>query len=125
MVCGTCGLSETIKLPWIATLRGRVGYAIDRVLLYGTGGVAFTNASDNVTLSGFGTVFNASSTNAGWTIGAGGEVALAQNWTARVEYLYIGTNASLSGTLTSIGNVSETASVHDSLLRAGVNFKFP
>ncbi len=51
--CGAaCTVSETIKLPWIATIRGRFGYAIDRVLLYATGGVAFTNSSDNVTATG-------------------------------------------------------------------------
>src|SRR5205807_4260704 len=74
LVCSVaCTISETVKLPWIATVRGRVGYAIDRVLLYGTGGVAFTHTSDTVTVTGTGTIFTASSTNAGWTIGAGGE----------------------------------------------------
>jgi outer membrane immunogenic protein len=58
--CGAgCTVSETIELPWIATIRGRFGYAIDRVLLFGTGGVAFTHASDNVTATGFGTIFTA------------------------------------------------------------------
>jgi outer membrane immunogenic protein len=123
--CGAaCTISETVKLSWIATIRGRVGYAIDRVLLYATGGVAFTHASDNATATGFGTIFNASSTNAGWTIGAGAEVAFAQNWTAKVEYLYIGTNVSQSGALLGF-NISETAKIHDSLVRAGINFKFP
>jgi len=125
--CGAgCTVSETIKLPWIATIRGRFGYAIDRVLLFGTGGVAFTHASDNVTATGFGTIFTASSTNVGWTIGAGGEVALAQNWTAKIEYLYIATDVKQSGALSVVsGTVSETAKIHDNLIRAGVNFKFP
>jgi outer membrane immunogenic protein len=125
--CGAgCTVSETIKLPWIATIRGRFGYAIDRVLLCGTGGVAFTHASDNVTATGFGTIFTASSTNVGWTIGAGGEVALAQNWTAKIEYLYIATDVKQSGALTVVaGTITETAKIHDSLVRAGVNFKFP
>jgi outer membrane immunogenic protein len=119
-------LSETVKLPWIATIRGRAGIAIDRALLYGTGGVAFTEASDNVTAAGVGTLFSASSVNAGWTIGAGAEFALAQNWTARVEYLYVGTNVKLSGPFSLIaGNINETANVSDSIVRAGVNFKYP
>jgi outer membrane immunogenic protein len=79
--CGvTCTVSETIKLPC----------------------VAFTHASDNVTLTGTGTIFTASSTNVGWTISAGGELALAQNWTAKIEYLYIGTNVKQSGALRSL-----------------------
>ena len=46
--CGAgCTLNDSSKLPWIATARGRLGYAFDRILVFGTGGVAFTNASDN------------------------------------------------------------------------------
>lgn len=125
--CGVaCTISETIKIPWLATVRGRIGVAMDRVLLYGTGGVAFTNVSDNVGATGIGSLFSASSTNTGWTGGAGVEVALGQNWTARAEYLYVQTNASLNGTLGIVGGtVNETATFHDSLVRAGVNFKYP
>jgi outer membrane immunogenic protein len=126
-VCAAvCTGSETVKISWIATLRGRIGYAIDRVLVYATGGGAWTHTSDNVVFNGFGTVFNAS-TNAGWTIGGGGEFAFAQNWTAKFEYLYIGTNVSQTGALPAAigGSVTETAKIHDSLIRAGINFKFP
>jgi hypothetical protein len=50
----------------------------------------------------------------------------SKNWTAKIEYFYIGTNVKQSGALSLIsGTVSETANVHDSLVRAGVNFKFP
>jgi outer membrane immunogenic protein len=119
-------VSENIKIGWIATIRGRIGYAMDRVLLYATGGGAFTHTSDNVTATGIGTIFNASSTNPGWTIGAGAEWAFAQNWTARVEYLYVATNVSQSGAIPVVGGtITETGNVHDNLIRAGVNFKFP
>lgn len=127
-VCNVaCTGSETVKLPWIATLRGRIGYAMDRVLIYLTGGAAWTHTSDNVVVNGSGTVFSASSTNTGWTIGGGGEFAFAQNWTAKVEYLYIGTNVSQTGALpAAVGtSVTETAKIHDNLIRAGFNFKFP
>jgi outer membrane immunogenic protein len=127
LACGAgCTISETVKIPWIATVRGRFGYAADRVLFYGTGGVAFTNSSDNVTATGFGTIFNASSTNVGWTIGAGAEVAFAQNWTAKIEYLYVGTKVSQSGAIPVIGGTpTESGNIHDSLIRAGINFKYP
>ena len=125
--CGVgCTVSENIKIGWIATIRGRIGYAMDRVLLYATGGGAFTHTSDNVTATGIGTIFNASSTNPGWTIGAGAEWAFAQNWTARVEYLYVATNVSQSGAIPVVGGtITETGNVRDNLIRAGVNFKFP
>jgi outer membrane immunogenic protein len=125
--CGVgCTVSENIKIGWIATVRGRIGYAMDRVLLYATGGAAFTHTSDNVTATGNGTIFNASSTNAGWTIGAGGEWAFAQNWTGRIEYLYVGTKVNQSGALPVVGGtLTESGNIHDSLIRAGINFKFP
>ncbi len=123
-------VSQTVKIPWIATVRGRFGYAADRVLFYGTGGVAFIRTSDNITGTTFGfsgTLFNASTTSTGWTAGAGVEWAFAQNWTAKVEYLYVAANVSqatapipiIGGTLTGSGNI------HDNLIRAGINFKYP
>jgi outer membrane immunogenic protein len=117
-----------VKLPWIATVRGRAGIAIDGALgalLYGTAGVAFTHASASVTTAAFGTILNTSSTNVGWTAGLGGEAAFAQNWTARIEYLYIGTDVKFSGPLGIGGTMSQTAKVSDNLFRVGINFKYP
>jgi outer membrane immunogenic protein len=70
------------------TARGRVGYAVDRVLFYATGGLAWVDNEINMTLVGFG-AFNSSNTHIGWTVGGGVEWALADAWTAKVEYLYI------------------------------------
>jgi outer membrane immunogenic protein len=120
--------TESVKLPWVATVRGRVGIAIDGALgalLYGTAGVAFTHASACVTTAALGTILNTSSTNVGWTAGLGGEAAFAQNWTARIEYLYIGTDVKFSGPLGIGGTMSQTAKVSDNLFRVGINFKYP
>ena len=59
-------------------MRGRVGYALDRFLVYGTGGAAFGNVRAN-----FPNDPVSSATKAGWTVGAGVEVALARNWSAK------------------------------------------
>jgi outer membrane immunogenic protein len=125
--CGVaCTVNETIKIGYVATIRGRVGVAIDRVLVFGTGGVAFTKTSDNVTVNGGPTVFNASTTNTGWTAGVGAEFAFAQNWTAKVEYLYVGTKVNQSGVIPVVGGtLTESGNIHDSLIRVGVNFKYP
>jgi outer membrane immunogenic protein len=118
-------LSGMSGFPYIGTLRARSGYAIDRLLLYGTAGVAFTNASEVITAAG-GTIFSATSNNLGWTAGAGVEFAFAQNWTMKAEYLYIATNVNLTGPLAILGGtVTETAKANDSLIRVGVNFKYP
>jgi outer membrane immunogenic protein len=125
--CGFgCTLSQTAKIAWLGTIRGRVGLALDRVLLYATGGGAFSNLSNTITATGFGTIYNASATDTGWVLGGGVELALAQNWTTRLEYLYVQTNASLTGGLALIGgSVTQTGTVKDSIVRVGVNFKYP
>ncbi|MCA0424397.1 MAG: outer membrane beta-barrel protein [Proteobacteria bacterium] len=101
--------TETINLKsqasWLATLRARAGYAVlDRMLVYGTGGLAFsqlrTSAAqvaviNTVPLSGGTTTTTQvnsatsdSSTRTGWALGAGVEVAISRSITLRGEYLH-------------------------------------
>jgi high affinity Mn2+ porin len=78
------------------TLRGRFGYAFDHWLVYGTGGVAWTyDKLVRTQLAGMpvggnvaiGTTEAALLWRWGWAAGAGVEVPIAQNWTAKLEYL--------------------------------------
>jgi outer membrane immunogenic protein len=78
------------KLSWLATVRGRVGWAMDRTLFYGTGGVAFANLKDTITDTWFPISASTNSSVTGWTAGGGIEYALRDHWTAKVEYLHIG-----------------------------------
>ena len=77
----TCGAISAVVTPpvscqtqsqWLATVRGRVGYAFDRILLYGTAGAAFGNIQTGLNPP---STFD-SSIEAGWTVGAGLEVRL-------------------------------------------------
>ncbi|VTZ49728.1 Autotransporter outer membrane beta-barrel domain-containing protein [Methylocella tundrae] len=68
------------------SIRGRVGYAWDRVLIYGTGGVAFAGLNGSISTP-FG-YDSASSTRVGWTVGGGLEYAVTNNWSIRAEYRY-------------------------------------
>jgi len=77
------------------SIRGRVGFAWDRLLIYGTGGVAFggfktvLNFSGTATPGGpFVTNGNFSSTRVGWTAGGGIQYAITNNWSVRAEYRY-------------------------------------
>ncbi|MEJ0094873.1 MAG: outer membrane protein [Methylocella sp.] len=68
------------------SVRGRVGYAWDRILVYATGGVAFAGVDNSIsTPFGFD---SASSTRVGWTVGGGVEYAITNNWSVRGEYRY-------------------------------------
>src|SRR5580704_10016115 len=113
-----CAPGCTTQNDWLGTLRGRLGYAFDRFLPYITGGLA---AGDiRATTPGFA---GASQTNLGWTLGAGVEVAIAGNWSAKAEYLHVGLgnfNCGLACGLVTPDNVSLQAD----LVRGGVNYRF-
>jgi outer membrane immunogenic protein len=110
------------KNSWLATARARAGYAVDRVLFYGTAGGAFGNIEGNT----LGTTFQ-NTTKAGWTAGAGIEAAFTDNWTARVEYLFIdlqnGTLPTILGTIPATPGTT-TVKFDASLIRLGVDYKF-
>jgi len=121
-----CPLGCQIKTDWFGTARGRVGYAWDRVMVYATGGAAFGDVKASI--NGIGTT---SDTNIGWTVGAGLEGAIAQNWTAKIEYLYVDLGKTDCGVLVCapaggalfggpIGSMDFTMHV----VRAGVNYRF-
>lgn len=79
----------TVDNNWNSTLRARAGVALDRFLIYGTGGLAVGNITTKVSGAGSDT-----GTHAGWTIGGGIEAAFTDNIIGRLEYRYTdyGTN---------------------------------
>jgi outer membrane immunogenic protein len=130
--CGFfCTLNETVEIDAFGTARLRAGVAVDRFLLYSTAGLAWTSAKDNVSATGGNltlNIVNIQATKIGWTVGAGVEVAIAGGLSAKVEYLYIDTEG-LSGSapfpfLLGGGTATETANIHDSIVRAGLNYRF-
>ena len=111
---------------WLSTVRGRAGYAFDRFLVYGTGGAAFGNVRAN-----FSTDPVTSSIEAGWTVGAGVEVALARNWSAKAEYLFVNLANGSCTTDCAISDASGTPVIpnvavkfNDSIVRGGINYRF-
>jgi outer membrane immunogenic protein len=117
-VCATDGggLCQT-QQSWVGTTRARFGYAFDRWLPYVTGGAAYGNIQ---AVQPTGTT---TANNIGWTAGAGMEVALDRNWSAKVEYLHINL-----GTDVLFGSASGTPTlavpVTNNLVRAGINYRF-
>lgn len=88
------------KFDWLATLRGRLGYAFDRFQVYGTGGLAFLKETERrrqfkstaalATQTETDSFFSEtdSAVRQGWTLGAGGEYAISDSWSLKGEYLY-------------------------------------
>jgi outer membrane immunogenic protein len=131
-------LSEQ-KLDWFGTVRLRGGYVTGNALWYVTGGYAYGKISSNesalrgpgaVGFAAFAGAGNVSSTRGGWTLGGGAETKLSDNWSAKIEYLYMDL-----GTLTNGYTVFTTAAApaavfasnskfEDHIIRFGVNYSF-
>ncbi len=113
---GSTGGTSTSN-SWLSTVRGRIGYAADRFMPYITGGGAF--GTINASAPG---LAGGSATNAGWTLGAGLEFAIAGNWTAKAEYLYVDLGRFNCGV--GCGAPTDNVSFNTNLIRGGVNYRF-
>jgi outer membrane immunogenic protein len=98
--------------PWFGTLRARAGYAMNNVLFFGTLGMAY--GGGKVEWAGV------SETNVhfGWTAGAGIEVGLTPNWSAKAEFLYVDLSDQRYNMFG--GNTG----FESSILRFGANYRF-
>jgi outer membrane immunogenic protein len=79
------------SVDYLATVTGRAGLALDYVLLYAKGGVAFTTVEfDASFISGDSrTSIKNDFDRTGWVAGIGMEVALTRNWTVGIEYAHM------------------------------------
>jgi outer membrane immunogenic protein len=114
-------LSGTTQMPWFATLRGRLGWAFDRVLVYATAGGAGAEFTSNFTVAG--NTAPTTVTSGTWTAGGGLELALTDNLSARVEYLYFDTGNVAVGSIA--GPTTVTSRLQDNIVRAGLNYRWP
>ena len=120
-------IHSQVKTDWLATLTGRVGYAMNNWLLYAKGGAGWARQTyGGYATSGGATVLvnDITDTRTGWTVGGGVEWGFGRNWSAFLEYDYLdfGTKsyALTSTTSTSTYDVKSSASE----LKAGVNYRF-
>ena len=122
--------SDSSKTDVSGTVRGRLGYAFDSVLLYGTGGWAWSTGNATRTQTGspltgntvVGTVETVNVNRNGWTIGTGLAWGFLPNWNVFGEYRYTDWG---SNTLTfPIAQRSTTNSTTANLIEFGVNYKF-
>jgi iron complex outermembrane receptor protein len=122
LCAGGCLTNNT----WLSTVRGRLGYAFDRFLVYGTAGAAFGNVRANFTNDPV-----SSATKAGWTVGAGVEVGFARNWSAKAEYLFVDLANGSCTTDCAIADANGPPLIpnvavkfNESIVRGGINYRF-
>lgn len=127
-------LTTTVKQPmFITTVRPRVGWTFDHVMVYATGGYAFATYqvvdSYNFTVGLPGTQGDVTAKLSGWTAGAGVEYAFYKGMSLKLEYLYLGmgsftTNIAAPPPTASPTNIIVRHSLSDSMIRLGLNFHF-
>jgi outer membrane immunogenic protein len=135
-------MTNATHATWLATIRGRLGVTFDRTLLYVTGGAAFGEVKTTDTFCAFGCLplflpgafssVSASTTRVGWTAGVGLEHAITNNWSLKLEYLYV----DLGSFSTSIppcplclgvpiaSDVTVNHRYSDNIVRVGINYRF-
>ena len=119
----------TTKEDWLATARARFGLTpVDRWLVYGTGGVAVADVAAGIANASGTTAFpEESHVRPGWTAGGGVEAAIVGNWSAKLEYLYVGleNHAYFVPTPNNphLTNRAGGVPLNDNIVRGGINYK--
>lgn len=151
--CAPSGFSVTSSVgsDWLATVRGRVGFAADKWLFFASGGVAVTNLKGSFAYTDNCFIVPAcggapggpltteamsfSNTKAGYAVGGGIEAALWSNWSIKAEYLYVNFGAiSATGLITAPAGAIFAGSNNNpfthsfglsaNLVRLGVDYRF-
>jgi outer membrane immunogenic protein len=92
---------------------------MDHVLVYGTAGGAYANIKASLDALPW-----ASTSELGWTAGAGVEFAMTDNWTAKVEYLFADFQKASCGLGNCLAVPPASVNFDESMVRVGINYKF-
>jgi outer membrane immunogenic protein len=129
--------TSATKINWFGSMAGRLGYVWDRALIYFKGGFAWAQETHQQSLTLAGNtnpiiISGLDTFHTGWVAGVGVEVALWDNFTAKVEYNYfdLGTE-SLNFVNTSLGTTNRGALFDNfdidqrfHLIKFGVNYRW-
>jgi outer membrane immunogenic protein len=123
----TSGAAYKSRLQALGTVRGRAGYAMDRALVYFTGGLAYGSVDNEA--SGAALVNNQNSVVTGYVLGGGLEYKVKRDLSVKVEYQYVnlGKNDPVDGAGVPYSSSTFGGTVHDdafNTVRVGVNY-FP
>jgi len=120
--------SYSQELPWFGTARVRSGYTNGATLFYVTGGLAYGSVETSTAMQIGVHTFPShrfSETKVGWTIGGGIEAALAGNWSAKAEYLYVdlGKTTAAFSSNNGVIDIVMTNDINSHVFRLGVNYR--
>lgn len=121
--CGGPGQTCNTDIESYGTVRGRLGYAMDRFLAYVTAGVAISQLHASI---GSPIVAQDTDTATSFTAGGGVEFAFGSNWSGKIEYLYVDSPSDFNydTVLTCGAPGCFTRDNSFSTVRAGINYRF-
>jgi outer membrane immunogenic protein len=105
-----------------ASIRGRIGFAFDRVLIYATGGGAYADFEHTYFTPAVGESFH--NGRVGWTVGGGIEYAIDNNWSVRAEYRYSDFGSFTNASTVAFPGFSYTHHPRENLAQIGFSYKF-
>ena len=124
---GSAGpLSATAKTNWVTTLAARFGWtASNNWLWYGKAGGGWAHNEATVTNFFNGTQVTGSNTNSGWLLGVGIQYSFTPNWSAKLEYDYLGLDTWTLNSTVFAPNADQLSITRKiDTLTAGINYKF-
>jgi outer membrane immunogenic protein len=120
--------SGCTNVNWYATAAGRLGFAWDRTLIYGKGGVAFADENHFIAFNSVQTTNSPSETRTGWVAGAGIEYAFWDNWSVKVEYNHMdfGSDSNAFTYTANPAGLGERWDIKQTvdIVKLGVNYRF-
>ena len=115
-------------IEYFGTVRGRIGYALGRTLVYGTGGLAYAGVQTNLKIAstaGYTNSLNADSIEIGYAAGGGVEYAFTPSWSLKGEYQFIDLgDETIAGVRSTGGTDSMKTDNNFHTVRLGVNYRF-
>ena len=119
------GFAHTVHTHWLSLVTGRVGYAVNQYLLYAKGGAAFANERNKLVNTTTGQWSESGTTTQyGWTVGAGFEYAINPNWSARLEYDYVALPSRDLNLHGALGTQPATVDFNIHKVVGGINYRF-
>lgn len=114
------GVTVSSKTDALGTVRGRIGYAVNQVLFYGTGGYAWID--NKISVSALGVTVSDTKWHSGWTVGAGVEAFFAPQWSVKGEYLYRSLGS--ENYFSNLGAPLASGTLNLHTVQVGVNYHF-
>ena len=122
-------ISTRVKTSWIWTLRPRIGWSEGPWAIYGTAGLAMTDAKSSLEYVDNRVPPNTASRSAnetltGWTAGIGAAYAFSENWSVKGEWLYADFGHIGSAETNNFVSITPRDSVQTHMFRVGLDYKF-